>query len=266
MARRVTVCADDYGLNAAVDEAILSLIDKKRIGGVGCLVETPRFAGAVAALRERETQVDVGLHLNFTDSYPGSPRIGTLPVLIAASFARAISAGDVTGRLRRQFSRFENAFKRMPAYVDSGDHVHQFPVVRDALMREIDIRYGSRKPLIRNTISSGPDAKLPVVTQLGAKALKQTLLQFAWPTNLDFVGAYRHDKKTNYAALATQWIKSVRDGAIWMCQPAVRAEELDPIGNYRVMEYEWLSSAAFDPDRLPASIEVVRPLGLLRQA
>jgi len=264
MARRLAVCADDYGYNAAIDEAILALADLGRLGGASCMVESPRFAAAAPALRERERQIDVGLHFNLTESFPGAPRVGALPVVMATSWLHAIGPGDIALRLRRQLARFESAFKRMPSYIDGHQHVHQFPVVRDALLHELDTRYGNRRPLIRNTSSSAADMKSRVLSLLGGHALQHRLLLYGWPTNLDFVGAYRYERGANFPRLAREWIRTVKEGAIWMCHPATRAEPMDPIGAFRVAEYEWLSSEHFDQARLPASIELVRPSGLLR--
>ncbi len=264
MARRVALCADDYGYNAAVDEAILALIDQGRLGGASCMVEAPRFAEAAPPLRERIRLVDIGLHFNLTEAFPGAPRIGSLAMLIALSWLQALRPGDVVQRLRVQLARFETAFKCMPAYVDGHQHVHQFPLIRDALLGELTTRYGSRRPLIRNTVSIGGDGKSRLLALLGGRSLRTQLNQCGWPTNLDFVGAYRYAPGVDFAALAAHWLRTLKDGAIWMCHPATRAEPTDPIGAFRVAEYRWLSSDEFDPRRLPASIECVRPSGLLR--
>lgn len=264
MARRVALCADDYGYNAAVDQAVLVLIDQQRLGGVSCMVDAPRFAEAAAPLRERAADVDIGLHFNLTESFPDAPRVGALPAVIALAWLHMLGASDLMQRLRLQLAKFESAFRRMPAYIDGHQHVHQFPVVRDALLRELDARYGTRRPLIRNTVSASNDAKTRVLALLGGRTMKAHLQLFGWPTNLDFVGAYRYAPGADFAALAADWIRSLKDGAIWMCHPAARAEPGDPIGAFRVAEFKWLSSPSFHPEKLPASIELVRPSGLLR--
>lgn len=265
MARRVALCADDYGYNAAVDEAILALIDAGRLGGASCMVDAPRFAAVAPALCERSRDVDIGLHFNLSESFPGAPRAGSLPLLIASSWLGALGTAAVVPRLRRQLERFEAAFKRMPDYVDGHQHTHQFPVIRDALLQELDRRYGSR-PLIRNTASVAIDAKSRALSLLGGRALRRQLESIGWPTNRDFVGAYRFARGVRFSDLAADWLRHLRGGAIWMCHPAMRAEPDDPIGAFRVAEFEWLSSAQFDPARLPADIEPVRPSGLLRAA
>jgi predicted glycoside hydrolase/deacetylase ChbG (UPF0249 family) len=264
MARRVALCADDYGFNAAVDEAILALIDRKRLGGTSCMVESPRFAAAAPALREREREVDIGLHFNLTESFPGAPGIGSLPAVIASSWLHALSTGDITQRFRRQLGRFESTFKRIPNYIDGHQHVHQFPVIRDAVLHELGTRYGSRRLLIRNTASAASDFKSRALAMLGGRTLKRLLQMADWPTNLDFVGAYRYERGADFPALAADWLRTLKDGAIWMCHPANRVEPGDPIGAFRVAEYVWLCSPDFDPARLPASIELSRPTGLLR--
>ncbi|MGE5339296.1 MAG: ChbG/HpnK family deacetylase [Gemmatimonadota bacterium] len=266
MARRVALCADDYGYNAAVDEAILALIDLGRLGGTSCMVDAPRFSAAAPPLRERASRADIGLHFNLTEAFPGAPRIGSLPKVIAFSWLQALQPVDVVRRLKAQLARFEAAFKCIPAYIDGHQHVHQFPLIRDALLGELAARYGSRRPLIRNTVSTAGDGKLHLLALLGGRSLRTQLNGCGWPTNLDFVGAYRYAPGVDFATLAAKWLRTLKDGAIWMCHPATRAEPNDPIGAFRVAEYRWLASDEFDPQRLPASIECVRPSGLLRAA
>lgn len=262
--RRVALCADDYGYNAAVDEGVLALIDRGRLGGTSCMVEAPRFASAAGALRERTGRVDVGLHFNLTESFAGAARIGALPQVIVYAWLRVLGAAAVMQRLQRQLAIFEQAFGRAPDYVDGHQHVHQFPIVRDALLGELSMRYGSRRPLIRNTASQDADPKARLLAMLGGRTLRDQLRRGGWPTNLDFVGAYRYRRGADIQKLAAVWMRNLKDGAIWMCHPATRAEPSDPIGAFRVAEYKLLSSERFDPAKLPASIELVRPCRLLR--
>jgi predicted glycoside hydrolase/deacetylase ChbG (UPF0249 family) len=261
-ARRAALCADDYGYNAAVDEGILALIDRGRLGGASCMVEAPRFRDAAGALRERAARIDVGLHLNLTESFAGAARIGSLPQVLASAWLRLLGAAAVAQRLQRQLESFEHAFGRAPDYVDGHQHVHQFPVIRDVLLQVLESRYAGRRPLIRNTASAARQSKARVLAWLGGTTLQRELQRRDWPTNRDFVGAYRFEPGTDFAALAARWVRTLKDGAIWMCHPATRAVPGDPIGAYRVAEFQWFASADVDAAGRAAGVEWVRPRAL----
>ena len=65
----LTVCADDFGLGDGINEAVLKLARSRRISGIGVLVEGPAWKTWAPLLDIAD--VDVGLHLNFTESLGG---------------------------------------------------------------------------------------------------------------------------------------------------------------------------------------------------
>lgn len=259
--RRIALVADDYGYNAAVDAAILELIDAGRLGGAGCMVEAPAFAADRRALRERAERADIGLHFNLSESFEGAPRLGSLPRVIALAWTRMIDTDEVLQSLRRQLDRFEATFDGAPDYVDGHQHVHQFPMIREILLRELDQRYGAR-PLLRNTVAADGNAKERVIGLLGGRHLQRRLRSLKWPTNRDFVGAYGYGRGEDFAHLAQRWLALAHDGALWMCHPAASAQPGDPIGDDRVAEFAFLRSEKFGVLCSAADVALVRPTAI----
>lgn len=255
--RRVAFCADDYGYNPDVDRAILDLIDLGRLGGTSCMVDAPNFGESAAALRGCD--VDIGLHLNLSEAFAGAPRIASLHALMLACWLRTLRIEPVVERINRQLDLFEVAFDRIPDYVDGHQHTHQFPVVRDELLDVLAQRYGTRRPLVRNTLSDRREPKARMLVLLGGSGMHAALLRRNWPTNADFVGAYTFRADADFPGLAERWLATLNDGTIWMCHPAVHAQAGDPIGPFRVTEFERLRSDRFDAKGLPSDIVRVRP-------
>lgn len=65
--KRIILCADDYGQNDVISQAILNLIKKKRLTAVSCMVAGVDWARHAAMLAKVQDQIDVGLHVNLTE-------------------------------------------------------------------------------------------------------------------------------------------------------------------------------------------------------
>ena len=72
----LTVNADDWGRSRAETDAALHCHGKKRITSVSAMVfmEDSERAAALA----KEVNIDVGLHLNFSEPFSGNPDAATL--------------------------------------------------------------------------------------------------------------------------------------------------------------------------------------------
>ncbi|HKB55104.1 MAG TPA: ChbG/HpnK family deacetylase, partial [Ramlibacter sp.] len=148
--RRLAICADDYGLSAGVDDAIAELIAAGRLSALSCLVDGPRFAAGAARLDDLGTRADVGLHLNFTESFgERAPRF-PLSGLIARAYARLLDAGAIRTEIRRQLDAFEDGCGFAPHHVDGHQHVQQLPMIRDALLEELERRSPAQRPWLRS--------------------------------------------------------------------------------------------------------------------
>lgn len=251
---RIAICADDFGAFRGADAAILALVGLGRLGGVSCQVVGQSFREDAPALRELAGGVDAGLHL---DLAPG--RGGLLP-LIARSHARALSRRDLTARIASQLDAFEQALGRPPDFVDGHQHVHQLPVVRDALLDLLAARYGRPGPLVRNTAPlHGRGVKPLAVAALGGFGLRRLLRDRALPHNADFAGVYGLDGGADYRALFRGWLAGASDRTLFLCHPGLATDEPgDPIGPARAAEHRYLSSPEFDADCGAAGVSRVR--------
>ena len=104
----LTVCIDDYGLHPGVNDAALALAEMGRLHAISCMVGAPHWlAGAPALLGLAGGDVDLGLHLDFTE-YPllASNRRPLLQ-LIALTTARLLDRAALRQEIEAQFDAFE---------------------------------------------------------------------------------------------------------------------------------------------------------------
>lgn len=264
-AKRVALCADDFGQSAAADQGILRLVAARRLTAVSCLAQGPSWGADAPALFSRAAAVDAGLHLDLTDGSGGVPPT-SLASLIVRSYARRLDAGEVERRLAAQLDAFERTAGRPPAFVDGHRHVHQLPMVRGALLGVLRARYGRAMPFVRCTVSRrARGAKALAVATLGGLALRRALLAGGVPHNRDFAGIYDFDPAADYPGLMRRWLEGVEDGGLILCHPGLSggAPE-DPIAAARAAELRYLESEAFPEACSRAGVRLVRLAELVR--
>ena len=243
--KRIQICADDYGFDAAVSQGVREGIDSGRLSATSCMVLSPAWPRESQALRERAGMADFGLHFDvneFADSAPGRSLSGW----IAAAYLGRIDAAQARGWVARQLDAFEAAMKCPPHYLDGHQHVHQLPVLRTAMLAELTSRYGLRCALrsTRSRVWRGP--KAAVIAALGSAALRRAAQ--GTPMNTDFAGVYDFSPAADFAALVSNWLTQLPDGGLLMTHPACAAgteTRPDPIRAARVKERAfWLSAEA----------------------
>jgi hypothetical protein len=252
-ARRVVLCADDFGMEPSVNEGILRLAAAGRLGATTCLVGFPAWrqgAPALAALRDRTA---AGLHL-FLDT-----RSARDALLLAARGALGLLDEEaLRARVAEQLDRFEQAYGAPPALVDGHHHVHQFAPVRRALLAVLRARYGERLPYVRNLVPlRARGAKAAIVAGLGARALLEDLRRGGFPHNTDFAGVYDLSARSDFPGLVRGWLSDVADGAMLMCHPGLPGPE--PAAMARGAELRHLESDRFLADCAAAGVALVRP-------
>jgi predicted glycoside hydrolase/deacetylase ChbG (UPF0249 family) len=252
--KRVALCADDFGAFPGADAGILRLVGAGRLGGVSCQVAGATFQRAAPALRERLGEVDAGLHLDLA-----SGRGGLGPLLLR-SHARLVDRGAVAARISAQLDAFERALGGAPAFVDGHQHVHQLPVVRDALLEVLAARYGRPGPLVRNTVPLRfRGAKPCAIAALGGRGLRRALRAHGVPHNPDFAGVYGLDPRAGYPSLFRRWLASASEGTLVLCHPGTAPDDPgDPIGPARAAELVYLASAELEDACREAGVVRVR--------
>ena len=247
--RSITLCADDYGLHPAVDAAVQQLAESGRLSATSCMTTAPRWPEAARALPALRSKLAVGLHFNLTEGHGVKPdtRLGNI---IAQAYCGRLVLPRMRAAWRQQLDAFEDAMGTPPDYVDGHQHVHQLPVVRTAMLAELEQRYGSARPWIRSTVAAGHlrwQPKAAIIALLGGYALTRQLHRMHWPMNQRMAGVYGFDAPSAaaYGALMAQWLNACEDGTLLMCHPADGPVAGDAIGQQRPVEFAYLRSAAF---------------------
>ena len=144
--RRIWLCADDFGISAAVNTAIRDLVVRRRLNATSALVVAPSFqrseAVALDVLNAAAPRVAIGLHLTLTAPFqPLSKSFKPLRegafLPLAAMAGRALmhqlEPDALAAEVTRQVECFIESFGRTPDFIDGHHHVHIFPQISDVL-------------------------------------------------------------------------------------------------------------------------------------
>lgn len=252
--RRICIAVDDFGLHAGICAAALRLASMGRVHAIGCMVGGASWRAWQSLLgRVESRRVDVGLHLDLTER----------PLTIVATPLKRIIIGSLTGTADRrsirheidaQLDAFEQSMGRAPAFVDGHQHVHQLPVVRDALLDALRDRYVDAPPWLRSTKSGavkfGPrplDAfKARGIQALGAAGLAASARRSGFAQNARLWGIYDfRGGADQYLARMQAWLEASRAGDLFMCHPSMADDAADAIATARRTEFAVLSGPSF---------------------
>lgn len=249
--KQVTLCVDDFGLNENINQAVFQLAAERRISATSCLTQAD--AWGAGAPRLRSLDIDVGLHINFTEKLGADKHFyRPLSTLIVKAWLRRLDHGVLVRAIERQCDLFERHMKRAPDFFDGHQHVHQFPQIRDALMDVLIRRYDCDDFWVRSTamrnasLSRGLQWKARLVALLGSSALRRRLQRIGFPYNDDFAGVYSlAGGSTRFEQHMQAWLAGAGERIVIMCHPADGAEPGDAIGAQRAAELAFLQSEAF---------------------
>src|SRR5580700_4472629 len=260
-ARRIILCADDYGISPAVSAAIRDLVAHGRINATSAMVAAPSFDRNEAAKLQdvAAKRAAVGLHVTLTGPFTPLSQIFeplrhgaflSLATTLRRAHLRALRPKLLTVEISRQFETFVAAFGRPPDFVDGHHHVHLFPQIRDAVLRA--------------TKDFAPDAWVRQCGQLSArrrltdhKALlldglsrrfRRLAADHGLRTNPAFAGTYTFRSDAAYARLFASFLDGMPDGGVIMCHPGqVDAElkRLDHVTESREHEYAFFGGDVF---------------------
>lgn len=215
-ARAVIINVDDLGLSNAVNDAVIHLAKRGRVGATSFMVGGTISDTDIHTLKD--LGVDVGLHLDLTGVFPSLLR-STLKSLIVSSYSRRLNPAQVTKVIKQQLDKFEDKFAHAPIFVDGHQHIHQLPIIRQCLADELKARYGSQKTIsARVTTPLVKDIKSQIIYKLGGQAWLKLCQDNHIATNDKFGGVY--DFKASTQQLAALWDK-------WL-QSAPRSSNLSP--------------------------------------
>ena len=64
---KLILCADDYGQSQGIDDAIIHLIQQKRLSATSCMTLSPRWKASAKRINSNiRNQAAIGLHLDLT--------------------------------------------------------------------------------------------------------------------------------------------------------------------------------------------------------
>ena len=248
--QEICICADDFGLSAGVNAAVVDLAQRGKISATSAMVRRSAWLSGARTLRSlTPARLDVGLHLDLTRPASADGPEPGLARLLAQAYTRTLFAAGLLADIRDQLTRFEDAMGRQPAFIDGHRHVHQFPVVRELLLEEISRRYPTSLPWLRSTVPGGAlrreSLKARVIHALGGPALQRRACARGLPHSRGLLGVYDFGGDADaYRARLYGWLRTARTGDVLMCHPSA-ALFADPHAHARMREYAVLRTIDF---------------------
>jgi chitin disaccharide deacetylase len=249
--RALILCADDFALHPAVDEAVVQLTLAGRLSATSCMTTAPRWAQAAPLLQALRPRLSVGLHFNLTESHGGAAPAQPLATVIRQAYTGTWSTEAMRAMWSQQLDAFEAALGTPPDFIDGHQHVHQLPGFADAMLHVLRQRYTpAQMPWVRSTAPLGTlwrSPKAAIIALLGGWQTTRRLRQEGVLINQGFGGVYGFDAPTpeGYGAQMAQWLPQVQAGSLLMCHPATQEVVGDAIGAQRPVEFSYLMSEAF---------------------
>jgi len=262
--RKITLCADDYGMSPGVNRGIRELIARKRLNATSVMVvgsaitrdDVSALQGAVALNRD----CAIGLHVTLTAPFHPltmhyRPLLDGLflPLgkMLRAGALRRLDAEMIEGEVSAQIAKFITLFGQAPAYVDGHQHVQTFPQVRDPFLRAV--KAGAPDAWVRQSgrvhpLSKRLDAPKALLLDTLSATFRKRAAKAGVAFNPGFAGAYDFTKAPDFGALMARFLDGLPDGGLVMCHPGFVDEvliDLDPFTDQREREYAYLASDAF---------------------
>lgn len=249
----IIVCADDFALDSGVSTAIAQLAEQGRISATSAMSLSPHWPEHARWLKALSPHIDVGLHLDWTSPFAISAGHGcSLPQLMQRTLTGPLDRQQAQAVIEAQLDLFEACWGAPPAHVDGHQHIHQFPILREALIQCLTARYPAGvRPWLRisRPLAPGMDIKSWVIRGMGARALQKQAKQAGlahsnWLTGIyDFAGDV-----AAYEARMNTWLDQARghQSVVLMCHPGhAMGNTDDEIRIARSIEFGFLSSTAF---------------------
>lgn len=265
MTKRIVLGADDYGQAEAVSRGIIDLILAGRLTATSSLTNGPDWPTHARWLLPCRGKAAFGLHLNLTEGSPLSAEFKqaygdafpSLGRLLWQANTRTLNAEAVQAEFMAQLMAFKQALGFYPAYLDGHQHVHHFPIVRDALsgvyeaagLLGLGVRIRSvHRPFRLKQLFKEPKASL--IEWTGAKRLRDDwLIPANIPHNTSFEGIYSFTDAAACRRHFQQFFAMIQDGGMIMCHPGRPSTAPgDPIASARHHEYAYLMSDDFRQD------------------
>ncbi len=246
MIKKIILCADDYSYSPGISEAIITLIQRKRLNATSCMVNTKYWLQEASALKPFINQIDIGLHFTLTDVFPISMPKHQLLNIIKKAYCRQLNQKAIEIELTLQIKKFYSGLGKLPDFIDGHQHIHQLPIIRDALIAIYNTYFPKPKCYIRVPIMSPATLKSYIIQLMGSTALKNTLKHNSIPYNTSFSGIYSFSKAKWYPYYFRHFLSFIQPYGLIMCHPGLKKKEnRDSIISAREHEFHYLNSKIF---------------------
>ena len=263
-ARRIWLCADDYGISPGVNRAIRDLIERGRLNATSVMMVTPAIGRDEAArLQEaaaKSARCAIGLHVTLTAPFrPLTMHFRPLrdelflpfPKLLRAGMLRRIDPEIIRAEVAMQLNAFRDLFGRAPDFVDGHQHVQLYPQVRDGVLAAVRekapdawVRQARRNQPLSQRLGRPKALVLDhLSTQFRRRATRAGIAH-----NPAFSGAYDFLKTSDFGALMAEFLDGLPEGGVIMCHPGFVDDVLiglDPFTTGREVEHAYLAGEDF---------------------
>ena len=263
-ARRIWLCADDYGISPGVNRAIRDLIERGRLNATSVMMVTPAIGRDEAArLQEaaaKSARCAIGLHVTLTAPFrPLTMHFRPLrdelflpfPKLLRAGMLRRIDPEIIRAEVAMQLNAFRDLFGRAPDFVDGHQHVQLYPMVRDGVLAAVKekapdawVRQARRNQPLSQRLGRPKALVLDhLSTQFRRRATRAGIAH-----NPAFSGAYDFLKTSDFGALMAEFLDGLPEGGVIMCHPGFVDDVLiglDPFTTGREVEHAYLAGEDF---------------------
>ena len=244
--KNIILCADDFAINAETSRGLLDLIRRERLSAVSCMTNYPDWKTSGIALKEHTQKIQLGIHFNFGNT--------PMPLTLLRAYLRSLSTQKISDEITRQITLFFDVMGKLPDFIDGHEHIHQFPVIRDALITVYEKIFLQKTTYIRSTCNQQPEFKARIIQTLGGNALRKLLNLHKIPHNTSFAGIYNFNQAKNYRTYFLKFLDTVEDGGILMCHPGFSENP----ENSRQLEYQYFASATFLEDLQTKNFSLTR--------
>ncbi len=253
--KNIILCADDFGYNEEISEGLLKLAQMKRLSALSCMVNRAGFEPYVKDLLNLPRTIQLGLHFNLTEGFflsQPDKACFSLSKLVFKTHLRTLTSSFVEQEFIAQLERFIYLMGKWPDFIDGHQHVHQFPLIRNKIIKLCEQQLQEHSLWIRSTY---PLISLPaynwkkrILAYTGGKALKEELIKHQYLHNDYFAGVYDFSSKVNYSSLFKHWLNLAPINTLIMCHPGKGHDTSDAIAAARLREMHYFSSEAFLED------------------
>lgn len=255
MSGGITLCADDFAYSPGTSWVIAHLAHAGRINAVSCMAVMVGWRSDSGLLAGLEGHCEIGLHLTLIDETPLSAmanfaRSGTMPnakTLLRGAYLGALPRREIAAEIDRQFAAFSDDIGRPPDFVDSHQHVHHLPGLRELILEATArhapnawIRSCSDRPAAILSRAFPGKAIGSAWHSLGYGRLAE---RFGISTNRSFAGHY--DFSSRFPSVFPRFFAGASDHHVIMTHPGADDRVGDPIAKARIREAAFLEAREF---------------------